>query len=72
MKRKPIPKIKKRIRKMSEATAILKALKQQQSNPQFTVGQLFNTIHAEWEGEVDVLQKFNRDVEDLDGQASSS
>jgi hypothetical protein len=51
---------------MSDATAILKVLKQQQSNQQFTVGQLINTVHPEWEGKVDVLQKFKDDLEILE------
>ena len=51
---------------MSEATAILRALKQQQSAQKFSIGELFNAVHSEWEGEADVLQKFNRDIEDLE------
>jgi hypothetical protein len=52
---------------MSEATAILKALKQQQSAQKFSIGELFNVVHPEWNGEADVLRKFKSDVEDLDG-----
>ena len=43
---------------MSDATVILNALKQQQSAQKFSIGELFNVVHPEWNGEADVLRKF--------------
>jgi hypothetical protein len=49
-----------------ELAAILKVLKEQQGTQKFSIGQLFNTVHPGWEGEADIVQKFNGGVKDLE------
>jgi hypothetical protein len=50
---------------MNKVKEILKTFKEVDKNAEFTVGQLFNAVHQEWNGEQE-LKQFNNDVENLD------
>ena len=51
---------------MSKLGEILKVLKQQQNNHKYTMGQLFNAIHPEWQGEVDAIHSFNEAIKGIE------